>query len=240
MRARAHACIGSGSSWLFVQKSATDWCNIVFLRRRPLCAGVQRWGRQVERGRGSPPSHETCCRRRILCACHFVHLCLQHCSSTGRGLLSGAAMSKGGARKHAVAECSQTDFTDVVLNHVKAHGLVKGPYFHHYELIDRTNAAVATGLAANFSYLSKLLELMPSAEFKPTVVSKGWLLAAKHHPGLNSTHLPHELWSGASLQMMLCQTRCNCFLLHVTTICSTRPQERHHLHNDGPPKTSQA
>ena len=119
-------------------------------------------------------------------------------------------MGRGGAVRTAVAVVLLQDLIDSLIEHVRKVGMKRGAYFGAYEMIDRTHAAFAPGLAACYDVIQVLLKLNPAAEFKPTFLVKAWLACCKLFAGLNSTGLPDELWAGRRADIcgtMLCHLR---------------------------------
>ena len=119
-------------------------------------------------------------------------------------------MGRGGAVRTAVAAVLLQDLIDSLMEHVRKVGMKRGAYFGAYEMIDRTHAAFAPGLAACFDVIQVLLKLNPAAQFKPTFLVKAWLACCKQFVGLNSTGLPDELWAGRRADIcgtMLCHLR---------------------------------
>lgn len=119
-------------------------------------------------------------------------------------------MARGGAFRTAAADVAVQDVIDSLMDYVKKTGMKRGAYFGAYEMIDRTHAAFAPGLASNSELLQVLLKLNPKGEYKPTVLTKAWQACCKLFVGLNSTGLPDDLWSGRRADIcgtMLCHLR---------------------------------
>jgi len=79
-------------------------------------------------------------------------------------------MSRGGERRRPVPEMDSMELLVVLDKFVKATGIKQAFFFGPYEVIGRSQAVYAGGLAENYELLEAVLSVAPAGEVKASVL----------------------------------------------------------------------
>jgi len=106
-------------------------------------------------------------------------------------------MSRGGDRRKPVPEMDSIELMVVLDNFVKANGVKQAFSFGTYDVIGRSQAVYAGGLAENYDLLETILSVAPAGEVKASVLRGHLVKLALKYDGLTkNSPLSKDLWAG--------------------------------------------